>query len=122
MSLSKSEEELMGHLWRQGSAGMKELMACYTRPKPAPTTVATLLKRMYDKGYIKYSKEGKSRIYYPVIKKQKYFGKKINHLIGNFFNGSKTQFASFFAEEGNLTETELKELRKIIDQKIKKGK
>ena len=48
MQLSKAEEQLMQILWKQETAFMKDLIDAYPDPKPAPTTVATLLKRMQD--------------------------------------------------------------------------
>lgn len=119
MKLSKSEEELMSHLWKKEKAFMKDLLDAYPEPKPAPTTVATLLKRMTDKGFISYTLFGKSRQYFPLVKKSAYFSKHVNGLIKNFFNDSASQFASFFTKEANLSKTELEELRKIIDEKIK---
>ena len=61
MNLSKTEEELMNHLWKLEKALMKELLEQYPEPKPATTTVATLLKRMNDKGFVGYNIVGKSR-------------------------------------------------------------
>ncbi|MGY0391616.1 BlaI/MecI/CopY family transcriptional regulator [Bizionia sp. KMM 8389] len=119
MQLSKSEEELMNHLWRLERAYMKDLRDAYSNPKPAPTTIATLLKRMTDKGYIAYNTLGKSREYYPLVKKKAYFSKHVNGLIKNFFNDSASQFASFFTKETNLSKTELEELKKLIDLEIK---
>lgn len=54
MQLSKTEEELMNYLWNLEKAFMKDLLDAYPEPKPANTTVATLLKRMADKGFIDY--------------------------------------------------------------------
>ncbi|KAB8156105.1 BlaI/MecI/CopY family transcriptional regulator [Kordia sp. TARA_039_SRF] len=121
MKLSKTEEQLMQHLWKLEKAFMKDLLEQYEEPKPATTTIATLLKRMTDKGYVAYKTFGKSREYYPLIKKADYFSKHLNGLIKNFFNDSASQFASFFTKETNLTEDELKELRTIIDQQIKEN-
>lgn len=70
MQLSKSEEELMNILWRQKRAFMKDLLDAYPEPKPATTTVATLLKRMTDKGFVGYNSLGRSREYYPLVKKK----------------------------------------------------
>jgi len=120
MQLSKTEEQLMQYLWKLEKAFMKELLEAYPEPKPATTTVATLLKRMTTKGFISYKLYGKSRQYYPLVKKKDYFSKHVNGLIKIFFNDSASQFASFFTEETNLTESELKELRKIIDKQLKK--
>ncbi len=122
MKLSKAEEELMNHIWELKKAFLKDLLDAYPEPKPATTTIATLLKRMTTKGFIDYKLFGKSREYYPLVSKKEYFSKHVNGLISKFFNNSSSQFASFFTTETNLTETELKELRKIIDKQIKKKK
>lgn len=120
MQLSKSEEQLMQYLWQLNKAFMKDLLEAYPEPKPATTTVATLLKRMADKGYVAYKTYGKSREYYPLIKKRAYFSKHVNSLISNFFNDSATQFASFFTQETDLTKAQLEDLRKLIDKEIEK--
>ena len=122
MQLSPSEEELMQHLWKLKKAFMKDLLDAYPEPKPAPTTVATLLKRMQDKGFVDYKQFGRSREYFPLVKKTDYFSKHVNGLIKKFFNNSATQFASFFTSETDLTEKELQELKALIDQEIQKKK
>jgi len=119
MQLSKTEEELMNHLWKLEKAFMKDLLDVYPEPKPANTTVATLLKRMTDKGFIDYKRFGNSREYYPLVKKKDYFAKHVNGLIKNFFNDSVSQFASFFTKETNLTKEELEDLKALIDSEIK---
>jgi predicted transcriptional regulator len=121
MQLSKSEEELMNHLWTLEKAFMKDLLEAYPNPKPAVTTIATLLKRMAGKGFISYTLYGKSREYYPLIKKKDYFSKHVNGLIKNFFNDSASQFASFFTTETNLSKQELEDLKTLIDQQIKES-
>ena len=120
MQLSKTEEQLMQYLWKLEKAFMKDLLDIYPEPKPATTTIATLLKRMTDKGFIAYNVYGKSREYYPLVKKKDYFSKHVNSLIKNFFNDSATQFASFFTKETNLSKDELEELRNLIDNELKK--
>ncbi len=119
MQLSNSEEQLMQILWKQEKALMKDLIEAYPEPRPATTTVATLLKRMQDKKFVDYIQLGRSREYFPLVRKKDYFSKHVNGLIKNFFNDSSSQFASFFTKETNLSKTELEELRKIIDQEIK---
>ncbi len=120
MKLSKSEEELMNHLWRLETAIMKDLIEAYKDPKPATTTIATLLKRMQMKQFVDYNQLGRSREYFPLVKKKDYFSKHVNGLIKNFFNDSASQFASFFTQETNLSKEELEKLRTIIDSEIKK--
>lgn len=122
MSLSKAEEQLMQLLWKQKRAFMKDLIEACPDPKPASTTVATLLKRMQEKGFVDYVQEGRSREYFPLIKKQDYFSKQMNGIIESFFNNDTAQFASFFTQETNLSKEQLEELRKIIDSEIQKKK
>ena len=120
MKLSKSEEELMNHLWKLKKGLMKDLINSYKDPKPATTTIATLLKRMQGKQFIDYKQLGRSREYFPLVKKKDYFSKHVNGLIKNFFNDSASQFASFFTQETNLSKIELEKLRTLIDSEIKK--
>ena len=120
MHLSKSEEELMNILWEKQPAFMKDLVDSYPEPKPALTTVATLLKRMTDKGFISYDTEGRSRKYFALINKKDYFSKHVQGLIKNFFGDSASQFASFFTRETNLSKEELEELRAMIDEELKR--
>ncbi|WP_458628615.1 BlaI/MecI/CopY family transcriptional regulator [Winogradskyella sp. PC D3.3] len=119
MQLSKTEEQLMQHLWKLEKAFMKDLLDLYPEPKPATTTVATLLKRMIGKGFVDYKTFGKSREYFPLVKKEDYFSKHVNGLIKTFFNDSASQFASFFTRKIDLTKEELEALKKIIDTEIK---
>ncbi|AGA79174.1 BlaI/MecI/CopY family transcriptional regulator [Echinicola vietnamensis] len=119
MRLSTSEEQLMNYLWKLGKAFMKDLLQAYPDPKPAPTTVATLLKRMIDKKVVAYKTYGNSREYYPLINKSTYFGHQVKGMIKNFFDNSPSQFASFFTSETDLTDEELRDLKKLIDQQLK---
>lgn len=119
MQLSNSEEQLMQILWKQEKAFMKDLIEAYPEPRPAITTVATLLKRMQDKNFVDYKQLGRSREYFPLVRKKDYFSKHVNGLIKDFFNDSASQFASFFTKETNLSKKELEELKKVIDQEIK---
>ncbi|NGP88472.1 BlaI/MecI/CopY family transcriptional regulator [Fodinibius halophilus] len=120
MKLSKSEQQLMQYIWELEEAFLSELLEQYPEPKPASSTVATLLKRMKGKGYIDYEQMGRSRRYYPLVKKSDYFSKHINSLIKNYFNDSASTFASFFTKETDLSDEELEELQEIINNELKK--
>ena len=73
MQLSKTEEELMNFIWKQQKAYLKDLLDAYPEPKPAITTIATLLKRMTDKGFIAYKSYGRSRGILPNCKEERLF-------------------------------------------------
>ena len=122
MSLSNAEEQLMQILWKLEKAFMKDLIDAYPEPNPATTTIATLLKRMQDKGFVDYVQYGRSREYFPLVKKNSYFSKQVNGMIKNFFNDSAAQFASFLTQETDLSQKELEELKKLIDERLKSQK
>ncbi|WP_192085703.1 BlaI/MecI/CopY family transcriptional regulator [Algoriphagus sp. Y33] len=122
MKLSRAEEELMNHLWRMKRAFMKDLMDAYPNPKPASTTISTLLKRMQDKDFVGYEARGKLREYFPLVSKENYFSKHLKGLIKNFFNDSPAQFASFFTKKTELSEEELLALKNIIEDQLNQKK
>jgi BlaI family transcriptional regulator, penicillinase repressor len=122
MQLSKTEEQIMELIWKKEKVFLKDLIDCFPDPKPAATTIATLLKRMQDKGFVGYTLFGNSREYYPLVKKSDYFSRHVNGIIKDYFENSALQFASFFTTTSNLTASELEDLKKIIDKEIKRKK
>lgn len=119
MQLSKTEEQLMELIWQQDGIFMKDLLEAHPEPKPAPTTLATLLKRMQEKGFVGYQIFGNSRQYHALVSKEDYFSKHMRGIIKNFFGNSVAQFASFFTNATDLTADELEELKGIIEEQIK---
>jgi BlaI family penicillinase repressor len=120
--LTQAEVQVMEYIWQSERVFMKDLLERFPEPKPAVTTVATLLKRMQEKGFVGYRTFGNSREYYALISKEDYFSGHVNELVKNYFNDSSLQFASFFARNGNLSKKELESLRALINSEIdKKG-
>lgn len=119
IKLTNAEKILMEILWAKEKAFMKDIMETYEEPKPATTTIATLLKRMQNKDLIGFTLYGNSREYYPKVAKGEYFKEEMTSMIDRFFNSSVSQFASFFTSNSKLSQKELKELRDIIDKQIK---
>jgi predicted transcriptional regulator len=109
-------------IWRMEPVFFKDLLSSFEKNPPAATTVATMLKRMQDKGFISYNQMGNSRQYYSLVKKSDHFSKSVKGLIENYFNNSPMQFASFFTKSANLTEAELEELKKMVTEEIKRRK
>lgn len=118
IKITDAEKILIEILWDKEKAFMKDIMDAYPEPKPANTTIATLLKRLQNKDLVGYNLFGNSREYYPKIAKGEYFKEEISTMIDRFFDNSVSQFASFFASNNTLTKKQLQELRDIIDQQI----
>ncbi|MFC2128600.1 BlaI/MecI/CopY family transcriptional regulator [Bacteroidota bacterium] len=120
MQLTKAEEQVMKYIWKLEKAYVKNIIEEYSEPKPATTTIVTLLKRMIDKGFVGYNQNGSNREYYSLVKKTDYFARNINLIIKDFFNNSASQFASFYTNETNLSLSELEELKRLVEKKIEK--
>jgi BlaI family penicillinase repressor len=119
--LTKAEEQVMHHLWTMERAFLKDIVEKFPNPKPAYTTVSTVIRVLVKKKFIGYKTYGKINEYYPLISRADYFQSRLKPIISNYFSGSASTFASYFANE-KLNLTELEEIKQLIDEKIKKLK
>lgn len=122
MTLTQAEEQVMKHLWKLEKAYMKNILDEYPEPKPKSTTLATLLKRMTDKGFVGFNQHGSNREYYPLVRKEEYFSTHFSKVVKDFFNDSVSQFASFFTRESDMSVKELEALKAEIEERLKRHK
>ncbi|WP_081979217.1 BlaI/MecI/CopY family transcriptional regulator [Lacinutrix jangbogonensis] len=120
--LNKSELQIMKYLWILKKGFMKDIVEQFPEPRPAYTTTSTMLKRMCDKQYIGFKRLGRDKEYYAILKKNDYFSTQVNGMITHFFNDSKSQFASFFTKNTDLSMSELEELQQLLQDKINQKK
>ncbi len=119
--LTKGEEQVMQFLWKIDKGFLKDIVDQFPEPKPAYTTVSTVIRILVKKGFIGYNTYGKINEYYPLVSKNDYFRNHVKSIITNYFHGSTPEFASFFAND-QLKLSELEEIKKMIEEKIKKIK
>ncbi|SFU65043.1 Predicted transcriptional regulator [Pustulibacterium marinum] len=120
--LNKSELQIMKYLWKLEKGFMKDIVSEFPEPKPAYTTISTLLSRMCKKGYVDFEKLGRDKLYYPVLEKESYFSGQVKSMISNFFDNSASQFASFFTKDKNMSIEELEEIEKLVQKSIQQKK
>ncbi|TXD84820.1 BlaI/MecI/CopY family transcriptional regulator [Subsaximicrobium wynnwilliamsii] len=120
--LNRTELQIMKYIWQLKSGFMKDIVEQFPEPRPAYTTISTLLKRMCDKEYIGFKRLGRDKEYFPILKKNAYLATQLNGMIDNFFNDSKSQFASFFTKNADLSLQEMEELQALLEQKISSKK
>ena len=116
--MTKAEEQVMQYLWRIEKGFLKDIVDQFPEPKPAYTTISTVIRVLVKKGFVGYNTYGKIHEYYPKVEKSEYFKNHLKGLVKNFFNGSVTNFASFFTNNEDVNLTELEEIKKIVDEKI----
>ncbi len=91
----------------------------FEEPKPAYTTVATVLKVLEKKGFVDHKTIGNTHLFYPVVSKKEYTKFQFGSLLKDYFNGSFPKMATFFARENNLSIGELEEMMKIAETELK---
>ena len=116
--LTKAEEQVMQYLWKIKKGFLKDIVDQFPEPKPAYTTISTVIRILVKKEFIGYNTYGKIHEYYPLVLKKNYFQNHVKTIINNFFNGSAPEFASFFANE-QLNLSELEEIKKLIEERIR---
>ncbi len=120
--LTKAEEQIMQYIWKLEKAFLKDIVEQFPEPKPAYTTISTVIRVLVKKGFLAYNTYSKVHEYYPVISKDDYFKIHIKGIVNNFFNGSVSNFASFFTDEDELSISELEQIKRMVEQKIQDKK
>ncbi len=120
--LTKAEEQVMKYIWKLEKAFLKDIVEQFPEPKPAYTTISTVVRVLVKKEFLKFDTYGKIRQYYANVSKETYFKKHMKEVIGNFFNGSPSKFASFFTNNEDLGITELEKMKLMLESKIEKLK
>lgn len=104
----------MQALWSLGKAFLREIVEAMPAPRPHQNTVATLLKILVEKEFVKVEVLGRQHRYSPLISKQEYSGKSIRQLAKNYFEGSFSNVVSYLVKENNISVEELESLLKQI--------
>ena len=110
--LTKAEEQIMQIVWELKEASVREVVKSFSDPKPAYTTVATVMNVLEKKGFVNKIPAGKSHLFTVKISKDNYSGFKAGALVKNYFNGSFSRLTSFFAKDNKLSVEELEEMVK----------
>src|SRR5690606_41475323 len=83
-------------------------------PKPAYSTVSTIIRILVDKGVVSYKAYGKTHEYYPLVSKEIYSRQRIKDLMLAFFDGSPRQLLSFLAKKEDVSLQDFEEVVKTI--------
>ncbi|SDM59943.1 BlaI/MecI/CopY family transcriptional regulator [Pedobacter antarcticus] len=113
VQLTKAEEQIMQALWTLKQATVQDILEVLEAPKPARTTVSTVLTILENKGFVSHTTAGRVNTYLPLIKKEQYSRSMLSGLLHNYFNGSFATMASFFAKDNNYS---IEELDQMIEQ------
>jgi BlaI family penicillinase repressor len=120
--LTKAEEQIMQVLWKLGRGLVKDIMDELPEPRPAYSTVSTIVRILEKKGFVSYKAYGKTHEYYPVVAINDYRRDYLKSLVRRYFGNSYQELVSFFAQDRRLTLADLEEIRASLGEEIKKKK
>jgi BlaI family penicillinase repressor len=115
--LTKAEEQVMQIIWKLNKAFLREIVDAMPIPKPHQNTVATLLKILIEKKYVKADVIGRMHQYYPAVSKDVYSKASMKTLVKGYFEGSFKDAVSFMVKENNLSIEELELLLQTLKKK-----
>ncbi len=106
--LTKSELQVMLILWALPTKGgyTNEILAGYEDPKPAYTTLATFLKILTNKGFVKSQKVGSMLYFTPVVSRAEYCKRVMEKAQKDYFAGDAAKFIQFLIRQNNLNDEE----------------
>ena len=115
--LTPQEEQLMRFIWQRGKGFVKDYRELYPNPKPPYTTVATIIKKLENKGCVRSKLYGNTYEYTPKIKETDYKKTFFSGVVSNFFGNSYKDMVTFFASEEKLSEKDLEDILELIKNK-----
>ncbi|MFZ0472900.1 MAG: BlaI/MecI/CopY family transcriptional regulator [Bacteroidales bacterium] len=112
--LTRAEEEVMQILWRLKRGFIKEILEKFDEPRPAYSTVSTIIRILQEKGFVNYKVYGRTFQYFPVISKDDYRKTQMSSFVRNYFSNSYQKMVSFFAREDSITVKDMEDIMAMM--------
>jgi predicted transcriptional regulator len=118
--LTPQEEELMQVIWLFGEGSVKTFLQEMPDPKPPYTTLASTIKNLEKKGFVKSNLSGNTYIYAAIVTEEAYKHTFMQGFIQNYFNNSYKEMVNFFVKQKKLKPKDLQEIIEMIEGQNKK--
>lgn len=105
--LTKTGEHILQDLWRLEKAFVKDIIGQLPNPKPAYTTVSTIIRTPGRKGFIDHYYQEKTYKYFPVNCKTDYTKLCFRNFMGGYFNNPFQEMVSFKENKMPLSDLEV---------------
>lgn len=112
-SLTKAELNVMNILWSKNEATVNEIIEVMSEPKPAYTTVLTVMQVLTRKGIVSPERRGKAHVFRPLLSREEYIDTFMQETRNVLFQGSLRSLFSYFVKSEKLSR---EELNKILDE------
>lgn len=95
---------------------MREVLEALTvMPRPAYTTVLTMMRLMQEKGYLTRSEEARAHVYQARLREQPVKRGLLRELVNNAFRGSAEAVLVRLLEDEKLSREELARVRELME-------
>lgn len=109
---------IMRVLWSREEASASDVhRALFEERGLAPTTIATMLRKMEDRGLVTHRPDGRKFIYRPEVTEDRVRSSMVDVLSERLFRGNVAAFASYLIAEHDIDSDELTELRELVAEK-----
>ncbi|MGB1013331.1 MAG: BlaI/MecI/CopY family transcriptional regulator [Nannocystaceae bacterium] len=114
--LGKLQFSIMRVLWEQGEAAVNDVYEALRESHGlAPTTVATMLKKMEHKGVVCHRTVGRRFIYRPIVSERSVKRSMVAELAQRLFNGNKAALVHHLLDEHEIDPSEVAALQEQIE-------
>jgi len=107
---------IMRVLWDSGSASVAEVQEELGPQQLAYTTVATMLRKMENRGLVRHMEEGRKFIYEPTVTAEDVTRSMADDLVDRLFKGSLAETVSHLLQTREIGPTELARLERLIQE------
>src|SRR5262245_32877409 len=119
--LSRRERQIMDIVYAHGAVTAAQVLGELPDP-PSYSAVRALLRILEEKGHLKHKQEGAKYVYIPTEERGSAGGAALRGVVQTFYDGSVSRaVAALMGGSGKLSEKELGELRKLIEE-ARKGR
>jgi BlaI family transcriptional regulator, penicillinase repressor len=115
--LTPQEEEAMRAVWDSGEGSVKSFLDRMPDPKPPYTTLASTIKNLERKGYLRSRLVGNVYLYESIIAEGEYKKNFLGNMVKSYFDNSYKELVNFFVDQKKLSAEELKEIIEMIEGK-----
>ncbi|HZZ27459.1 MAG TPA: BlaI/MecI/CopY family transcriptional regulator [Pirellulales bacterium] len=118
--LGSLQSEVMEFIWNCGEATVAQAHQAISQRRPITyTTVLSAVQKLQRKGWLKHRAAGRAYIYFPTRNREEVGGRTLKELLRTAFGGDPRLLLASLLDDNRLTDDELKELRKLIEQRRK---
>ncbi|HEX9487702.1 MAG TPA: BlaI/MecI/CopY family transcriptional regulator [Gemmatimonadales bacterium] len=121
ITFTDRELDVMSVLWDVGPATVTEVRERIADDL-AYTTVLTILRTLEQKGYLSHTEDGRAHRYKPLVKREVAGRTALRRLVDKVFDGSPELLLTHLVSDKNLSDEELRRLRKLLAGRLREKK